>query len=218
MNFGELLTHLRPPKITPEQFADLKERVEKLGKQGLRETTSNQILSLLEKYNVVVPKEVVEGLLQKPTSKGAHRKPAAMTARQWLAAPKPEAPPDWSLITYKGLHDDVYKSCKEQYQPSLYYKLSKMHRTDTLRAQTAGGSLAGTRPSTRRPTAGIICNLRTGAHGNVAGTRAQQRNWCLSSSAQSSVLSLAFRFGSARRGATTCMFWLLFAIRGRHPL
>ena len=33
MNFGQLLEHLRPPKITHEQFIDLKDRVEKLGKQ-----------------------------------------------------------------------------------------------------------------------------------------------------------------------------------------
>jgi hypothetical protein len=92
MNFGELLTHLRPPKITPEQFADLKDRVEKLGKQALRETTSNQILSLLKKYNVVVPKEVVEGLLSKVVSKGARRKPAAMTAKQALVAPNRRPP------------------------------------------------------------------------------------------------------------------------------
>ena len=158
MNFGELLTHLRPPKITPEQFADLKDRVEKLGKQALRETTSNQILSLLEKYNVVVPKEVVEGLLSKGVSKGARRKPAAMTAKQALVAPKPEAPPDWSLITYKGLHDDLYKSCKQHYQPSLYYKLSKMHHSDTVRAQTAE-NLARTRPSTRQSKAGLVFSL-----------------------------------------------------------
>lgn len=159
MNFGELLTHLRPPKITPEQFADLKDRVEKLGKQALRETTSNQILSLLEKYNVVVPKEVVEGLLSKGVSKGARRwQPAAMTAKQALIAPKPEAPPNWSLITYKGLHDDLYKSCKEHYQPSLYYKLSKMHHSDTVRAQTAE-NLARTRPSTRQSKAGLAFSV-----------------------------------------------------------
>jgi len=52
----------------------------------MRETTSKQILSLLEKYDVVVPKEVVEGLLNKPSVKGGHRKPLAMTSKQWLGS------------------------------------------------------------------------------------------------------------------------------------
>jgi len=72
MNFGQLLMHLRPPKITPEQFIDLKDRVEKLGKQGLGKTSNRQILSLLEKYNVQVPKELVFSLL---SEKPSHRKP-----------------------------------------------------------------------------------------------------------------------------------------------
>ena len=148
MNFGQLLTHLRPPKITPEQFVELKDRVEKLGKQSLAPTNSSQILSLLEKYDVEVPKEVVEGLLKTPH--GGHRKPVAMTAKQWLAAPKPEAPPDWSLITCKGLHRTLYKDCKHQYQPSLYYKLSRMHHSDAVRARTAGGMEGFTRPGTRQ--------------------------------------------------------------------
>jgi hypothetical protein len=154
MNFGQLLMHLRPPKITPEQFADLKDRVEKLGKQRLRETTSGQILSLLEKYDVIVPKEVVEDLLRNPTGENTYGKRVAMTAKQWLAAPKPEAPPDWSLITCKGLHDDLYKDCKQQYQPSLYYKLGKMHRSDVLRGRAPGDRRLLTRPSTRADTAG----------------------------------------------------------------
>jgi hypothetical protein len=74
MNFGQLLMHLRPPKITPEQFMDLKYRVEQLGKQPVRETSSNQILSLLEKYHVVVPKEVLESLLNTGIPKGGRRK------------------------------------------------------------------------------------------------------------------------------------------------
>ena len=147
MNFGQLLTHLRPPKITPEQFVELKDRVEKLGKQSLAPTSSGQILSLLEKYDVEVPKEVVEGLLKTP--QGGARKPVGMTAKQWLAAPKPEAPPDWSLITCKGLHRTLYKDCQQHYQPSLYYKLSRMHHSDTVRTRTATGALGLSRPGTQ---------------------------------------------------------------------
>ena len=75
-------------------------------------------------------------------------------------APKPEAPPDWSLITCKGLHHDLYKSSKQHYQPSLYYKLSKMHRSDTLRAQSAQSAWGGTRPSTRHDSSGTHVRSR----------------------------------------------------------
>lgn len=41
--------------LTPPQLVD---RIEKLSRAGLKEPTGDKIIQLLEKYDVVVPKEV----------------------------------------------------------------------------------------------------------------------------------------------------------------
>ena len=178
MNFGELLEGLRPPKITPEQFSDLKDRVESLGKQPMREASSGQIISLLEKYDVIVAKEVVESLLKTTALTNGRRKPAAMTAKQWLNAPKPEAPPDWSLITCKGLHHDIYRQSKTSYQHSMHYKFGKMfHEDASVSVELSGGSRPGTQitdglRSRSTSRLGTSHGMRLGTAHSCAGRRA----------------------------------------------
>lgn len=107
--FSALLQELRPPKITPDDYVELVDRVEKLSRGGLREPNGDEILQLLEKYAVVVPKEVLISLLKESggLAGGPQKKQLALTQRQRLAAPRPEAPPKWNLSCCKGLHDSL---------------------------------------------------------------------------------------------------------------
>lgn len=132
--FSDLLDQLRPPKITPSDFVQLVDRVEKLSRTGLREPSGEQILALLEKYDVVVPKEVLISLLKDKGQAGVIRKKQyALTMRGTLAAPKPEAPPKWNLSCCKGLLEGSDQASRIRYKPSLYYNLSRMHHADNVR-------------------------------------------------------------------------------------
>jgi len=174
--FSALLLELRPPKISPDDYVELVDRVEKLSRTGLREPSGDQILALLEKYDVVVPKEVLISLLKdKGQNGGPQKKQYSLTERGRLAAPKAEAPPKWNLSCCKGLHESAAMESRVRYKPSLYYNLSRMHHNDNIRSQveraSAIGKLRGpaspgarstltpmtlpsTRPSTRLSTAG----------------------------------------------------------------
>lgn len=132
--FSALLQELRPPKITENDYVELVDRVEKLSRGGLREPTGEEILQLLEKYRVVVPKEVLMSLLtDKSKQGGPQKKLVAKTQRQLLAAPKPEAPPKWNLGCCKGLHETLALECRVKPRSSLYYQLGKMYHNDHVR-------------------------------------------------------------------------------------
>ncbi|KAJ1489332.1 hypothetical protein T484DRAFT_1886007 [Baffinella frigidus] len=142
MYFSALLTELRPPKISSEDFVELVDRVEKLSRGALREPTGEQILALLDKYRVVVPKEVLMSLLKD----GADPRRAANDGQQ------PEVPPKWSLLSCKGLHDTAALDSQVRYQKSLHYDLSKMHHNDLrIRRGLPILNSSPTRPGTKPP-------------------------------------------------------------------
>jgi len=116
--------------------------VEKLSRGALREPTGEQILALLDKYRVVVPKEVLMSLLKD----GADPRRAANDGQQ------PEVPPKWSLLSCKGLHDTAALDSQVRYQKSLHYDLSKMHHNDLrIRRGLPILNSSPTRPGTKPP-------------------------------------------------------------------